>query len=52
MQPGIAMAQTYTGSPDDLGGDIITMSVGGPGLVIKCKKCTGCGWSVTKGNEP
>ena len=46
MGPGIAMGQTYTGSPDDLGGDVVTMSAGGPGEVIKVRKCRDCGWSV------
>lgn len=46
MRPGIAMGQTYTGSPDDLGGDVVTMSAGGPGEVIKVRKCRDCGWSV------
>ena len=47
MRPGIAMGQTYTGSPDDLGGDEVTMSAGGPGVVIEARKCANCGWSVT-----
>lgn len=47
MAPGIAMAQTYTGSPDDLGGDVVTMSPGGSGNVVSCRKCKECGWSVT-----
>lgn len=46
MGPGIAMGQTYTGSPDDLGGDVVTMSAGGPGEVIRVRKCRDCGWSV------
>lgn len=48
MQPGHALAQTYTsGAPDDLGGDAQTMSAGGPGALIDCRKCEDCGWSVT-----
>ena len=46
MGPGIAMGQTYTGSPDDLGGDVVTMSAGGPGEVIRVRKCRDCGHSV------
>lgn len=49
MQPGHALGQTYTsGTPDDLGAtDGQTMSVGGPGVLIDCRKCEDCGWSVT-----
>lgn len=46
MRPGIAMRQTYTGRPDDLGGDIVTLSPGGPGALTECRKCAACGWSV------
>ena len=52
MQPGIAMGQTFTaGIPDDLGGDVQTMSAGGPGALIDCMKCSACGWSVTAGQS-
>ena len=46
MGPGIAMGQTYAaGSPDDIGAGV-TMSAGGPGEVIRVRKCRDCGWSV------
>jgi len=48
MQTGIAIQQTYTGTPDFLGGEVVTMSPGGPGKLIDCLKCPQCGWSVTK----
>lgn len=53
MRPGIAIGQTFTaGLPDDLGGDVQTMSAGGPGCVIDCWKCVDCGWSVTDPAAP
>ena len=53
MQPGHALAQTCTsGAPDDLGGDAQTMSAGGPGALIDCRKCEDCGWSVTPAPQP
>lgn len=37
MKEGIAIQQTYTkGSPDFIGGDIVTMSPGGTGKLIPC----------------
>lgn len=48
MAPGIAIAQTYTGSPDFPGREVVTLSPGGPGRVIDCMKCSACGWSVTR----
>ncbi len=42
-----ALAQTATGSPDELGGDVVTMSAGGPGKLIDCAKCPKCGHSET-----
>lgn len=49
MQPGIAMGQTYTAGALDFPGDCecVTMSAGGPGVVIEARKCRTCGWSVT-----
>lgn len=53
MQPGIAMAQTYTASEHAFPSDrndpnaIVTMSPGGPGKLIDCLKCPQCGWSMT-----
>lgn len=46
MTPGIAIEQTYTGAPDFPGGEVVTMSPGGPGKLIECLKCPQCGWSV------
>ena len=48
MKPGIAMGQTYT-SHGHAGAlpHIVTVSAGGPGVVIACLKCPDCGWSVT-----
>ena len=49
MQPGIAMGQTYTAGAPDFPADRegVTMSAGGPGVVIEARKCSACGWSVT-----
>ena len=49
MRPGIAMGQTYTAGAPDFPGDRegVTMSAGGPGVVIEARKCSACGWSVT-----
>jgi hypothetical protein len=49
MNPGIATGQTYTAGAPDFPGDrhAVTMSAGGPGVVIDCMKCHACGWSVT-----
>lgn len=51
--PGIAMGQTLTaGTPDFPSDEIgITLSPGGPGAVIPCRKCTECGHSVTDGGS-
>ena len=46
MKRGIALEQTYTGSPDFPGGEVVTMSPGGPGRLVECMKCEKCGWSV------
>ena len=46
MKPGKAIEQTYTGIPDFIGGDVVTISPGGPGRLIDCLKCVKCGWSV------
>ena len=47
MRPGVAMGQTYTGSADFAGGEVVTMSPGGPGRLVACLKCVGCGHSVS-----
>ena len=46
MKPGIALEQTCTGNPDFPGGEVVTMSPGGPGRLVECMKCEKCGWSV------
>lgn len=56
MQPGIALAQTYTtGLPDFPGDDpasaVQTISPGGPGRIVQCLKCTECGHSVSAGEK-
>lgn len=48
MKPGHAIAQTFYGSPDFIGGEVCTVSPGGPGKLIECSKCPECGWSVTE----
>lgn len=45
MHRGKAIQQTFTGTPDF--GEVVTMSVGGPGRLIDCMKCKDCGWSTT-----
>lgn len=48
MVDGKALAQTVTGSPDFPGDRRgVTLSVGGPGVLIDCLKCPSCGWSMT-----
>lgn len=47
MGPGEALEQTTTGSPDFAGGEVVTVSPGGPGKLVSCLKCSACGWSVT-----
>ena len=51
MRPGIAMGQTYSGNPDFPGGEVVTVSPGGPGRIIACMKCAACGHSETP-NRP
>jgi len=52
MQPGIAMGQTYTAGAPDFPADRegVTMSAGGPGVVIEARKCVDCGHSITFGS--
>lgn len=47
MGPGKAIGQTYRGTPDFPGGEVVTMSPGGPGKLMDCWKCESCGWSTT-----
>jgi len=51
MSDGIATEQTYGGTPEWPGADVVTMSTGGPGKLIDCLKCPICGFSTTKGNS-
>lgn len=45
MKRGVAMEQTFTGTPDFAGGEVVTMSPGGSGKLVACLKCSSCGWS-------
>lgn len=47
LQSGVYMAQTYSGIPDFPGGEVVTVSAGGPGYLLSCMKCPACGWSRT-----
>ena len=47
MKEGIAIENTMTGTPDFPGGEVVTLSPGGPGKVIAVLKCPECGHSVT-----
>ena len=47
MRPGKAIAETYTGTADFSGKEIVTLSPGGPGVIVDCLKCCRCGHSVT-----
>lgn len=47
MVVGMALESTVTGSPDFIGGEVVTLSPGGPGKLVACMKCIGCGYSTT-----
>ena len=47
MTDGMALESTVTGSPDFIGGEVVTLSPGGPGKLVACMKCIGCGYSTT-----
>jgi len=47
MHPGIAMGETFGGTPDFPGCEVVTVSACGPGYVQRCLKCDVCGHSVT-----
>lgn len=47
MQPGIALQSTLAGIPDFAGGEVCTVSPGGPGRLIDCLKCADCGYSTS-----
>lgn len=46
MNPGKAIAQTFSGSSDFTSGPVVTMPPDGPGRLIQCLKCSSCGWSI------
>ena len=49
MKDGIAIQQTLTGTPDFIDDYApVTLSPGGPGKLIECRKCVKCGYSQTK----
>lgn len=48
MRDGKAIMQGLTGVPDFADGEVVTMSPGGSGKLIDCRKCSDCGWSVGK----
>lgn len=48
LKSGVALASTYTGVPDFPGGDVVTLSPGGPGQIISVIKCERCGKSFTR----
>lgn len=48
MQPGQAIAPTLIASePDMPGSETVTLNPG-PGRLVTCRKCPGCGHSVTE----
>ena len=47
MLPGKALRETLAGMADFPGGEVVTVSPGGAGVLVDCLKCTQCGWSVT-----
>lgn len=46
LKPGVVMRETCTGTPDFPSGEVVTMSVGGPGRLGNCLKCPKCGHTV------
>lgn len=51
LEPGKALVENASGEPDDLGGDIVTMSPDGTAQMVDCMKCPHCGLSRTVGSE-
>lgn len=47
MEPGIALGQTWVKGSDNWGDNAYTVYAGGPGYLMNCLKCPGCGYSVT-----
>lgn len=55
MQPGEALVSALVASEDFggyLGQEGTTWSIGGPGRLVPCWKCPGCGYSVRRSNAP
>ncbi len=50
MRPGKAILNTCTGIPDFPGQEIVTLSPGGPGIMVDCLKCCQCGQSRFPGD--
>lgn len=46
MRRGVALEQTFTGTPDFAGGEVVAMSLGGSGRLVACLKCSLCGFST------
>jgi hypothetical protein len=46
MLHGVAMGETFGGTPDFPGCEIVTLSACGPGYLLSCMKCNVCGHSV------
>ena len=51
MSYGKAIEETWIGTADFPGQEVVTMSPGGPGKLIICWKCKDCGYSVTTGKQ-
>lgn len=47
MSPGIALENIPTGSPDFIGGDVVTVSSSGRATIVDCLKCERCGHSLS-----
>ena len=47
MLHGVALENTMIGSPDFIGGDVVTMSASGLAQMVDCLKCEWCGHSVS-----
>lgn len=45
MRPVVAIMQTWGVVPDFPGGEVVTISYGGPGKIVECLKFDQCGWS-------
>lgn len=48
LSVGKAIQSTFAGGiPDFIGGSVVTVSLGGPGKIVSCLKCSECGYSIT-----